>query len=66
MEKFVDGASCNSAGRFWRNADWYLGKHLWEEGVRPVDTRDAEGKGRFNGFTFNKLLFPGGVSFFDR
>ncbi len=64
--KFPDKASCEAGGRFWRNGDWYLGKHLASEGVFPVDTRDAEGRGRFNGYTFNKLLFPGGVSLFER
>ena len=29
-------------------------------------SRDEQGKGRFNGFSFKKLLFPGGVSLFER
>jgi hypothetical protein len=28
--------------------------------------RDYAGKGRFNGYSFKKLLFPGAVSLFER
>jgi len=63
---FPTEAKCEEGGRFWKNADWYLGKHLAELGVFPVDTRDELGKGRFNGYTFNKMLFPGAISLFDR
>ena len=66
LEKFPTSKSCAGGGRFYKNGDWYLGKHLSELGVVPRDTRDHMGRSRFNGYTFKKLLFPGGVSLFER
>jgi len=57
---------CDSGGKYWKNGDWYLGKHLAQLGVEARDTRDHLGKSRFNGYSFKKLLFPGGVSLFER
>jgi len=64
--RFSTGTQCDAGGKYWRNADWYLGKHLASLGIRPRDTRDHLGKGRFNGYSFKKLLFPGAVSLFER
>ena len=45
-EKFPDSNSCEEGGQYWKNGDWYLGKHLRELGIRPMDTRDHAGKAR--------------------
>ena len=66
MDKFDSDEKCDKGGKYWKNGDWYLGKHLAAMGVGARDTRDHAGKSRFNGYSFRKLLFPGGVSLFDR
>jgi len=64
--KFNGTNACQAGGKYWKNADWYLGKHLAGMGVKVKDTRDHLGRGRFNGYSFRKLLFPGAVSLFER
>jgi len=66
LSKFSTKSLCESGGKYWKNGDWYLGKHLHQLGINPIDTRDEFGKGRFNGYSFRKLLFPGAVSIFER
>ena len=65
-DKFSTGDKCDAGGKYWKNGDWYLGKHMASLGVHVRDTRDHAGKSRFNGYSFRKLLFPGGVSLFER
>jgi len=64
--RFNSSASCQAGGKYWKNSDWYLGKHLASMGIQVKDTRDHLGRGRFNGYSFKKLLFPGAVSLFER
>lgn len=64
--KFPTDTQCDAGGKFWKNGDWYLGKHLATLGIKPIDTRDHIGRGRFNGYSMRKLLVPGGVSSFER
>ncbi|QQP42060.1 C1GALT1specific chaperone 1like, partial [Caligus rogercresseyi] len=53
-------------GRFWGNGDWYLGKYFLDRlNITPSDTRDHVGRGRFNGFSIYRLIFPGGISLLD-
>jgi len=66
LGKFPSRPSCAEGGKYWRNGDWYLGKHMASLGVEVRDTRDHLGRGRFNGYSFRKLLFPGAVSLFER
>ena len=66
VQKFPGEESCEKGGKFWKNSDWYLGKHLANLDVHPMDTRDHIGRGRFIGHSLKKLLFPGGVSLFER
>jgi hypothetical protein len=63
---FNSSSACQAGGKYWKNSDWYLGKHLAGLGVSVRDTRDHLGRGRFNGYSFKKLLFPGAVSLFER
>ena len=41
---FTTNKSCDEAGKFWKNGDWYLGKYLTKLNVHPEDTRDHAGK----------------------
>ena len=66
MNMFPSDKDCDHAGRNWKNSDWYLGKYLAELNIRPVDTRDHIGRSRFIGHSLKRLLFPGGVSIFER
>ena len=66
LEKFDSDQACDQGGQHWKNADWYLGKHLTRLDIHPVDTRDHIGRSRFIGHSLRRLLFPGGVSVFER
>ena len=66
VNSFPNSEKCQSGGKYWKQGDWYLGKHLSKMGIKPVDTRDHMNRGRFNGYSFKKLLFPGAVSVFER
>ena len=66
VAKFATDEACESGGKYWKNSDWYMGKHLASLHIHPVDTRDHIGRGRFIGHSLRRLLFPGGVSLFDR
>merc|ERR1712071_343307 len=39
MSKFNSSTSCQAGGKYWKNSDWYLGKHLAGLGVQVRDTR---------------------------
>lgn len=66
MGKFPTGEECDKGGQYWKNSDWHLGKNLATLNIHPVDTRDHIGRSRFIGHSLKKLLFPGGVSLFER
>ena len=44
LNHFSTNKSCDDAGRFWKNGDWYLGKYLAKLDIMPTDTRDHIGK----------------------
>lgn len=60
-ERFNSTAECVAGGRFWKQEDYYLGKHLASLGVHPKDTRDAHGLTTFHGHTLAQLLTPGSL-----
>ena len=66
VKQFKTDADCDNGGKYWKNSDWYLGKHLAENEIYPEDTRDHIGRSRFIGHSLRRLLFPGGVSLFDK
>ena len=39
--------SCDEAGKYWKNGDWYLGKYLSKLKINPEDTRDHAGNLQF-------------------
>ena len=47
LKKFDTPEKCEAGGKYWKNGDWYLGKHLASLGVRVRDTRDHAGKSRY-------------------
>jgi len=62
LAKFQDKKACTAGGRFWNNEDWYLGKHLYDLGIKPVDTRHGTSLARVGstvtpslGFSFPAL-----------
>ncbi|XP_066997955.1 glycoprotein-N-acetylgalactosamine 3-beta-galactosyltransferase 1 [Anabrus simplex] len=59
---FNSTGKCRDGGKYWKNEDFYLGKHLGDLGISPRDTRDQHGRSRFHGYNFNQLLFPGRLS----
>ena len=48
-EKFPNDETCEKGGQYWKNSDWYLGKHLAQMNITPADTRDHIGRSRFIG-----------------
>ena len=46
LSKFDTREKCEAGGKYWKNGDWYLGKHLASLGVTVRDTRDHAGKSR--------------------
>lgn len=42
--KFPTASDCDKGGKFWKNGDWYLGKHLADLAIKPADTRDHAGR----------------------
>ncbi|UYV81802.1 hypothetical protein LAZ67_20002495 [Cordylochernes scorpioides] len=64
-QDFRNPTSCNHFGFARRRYDQGLGSLLAEYSVVPQDTRDARGRGRFNPFSFEKLLIPGQISTFN-
>lgn len=62
QSRFNSTEACAAGGRFWRQEDYYLGKHLGTLGVFPVDTRDQMGHTTFHGHSLAQLLTPGSLS----
>ncbi|RZF38424.1 hypothetical protein LSTR_LSTR012195 [Laodelphax striatellus] len=63
---FNSTEACLAGGKHWRNEDYHLGRHLYGLGVRPEDTRDKVGRGRFHTFTPEQLYLPDDVGLLER
>lgn len=61
------GPRCDRLGKTSVAMDRYIGKLLVRSvgATRPVDTRDALARGRFNPFSVEKMLVPGSISYFN-
>ncbi|XP_058797465.1 C1GALT1-specific chaperone 1-like isoform X2 [Phymastichus coffea] len=57
IKLFNTSKKCAAGGKYWKNEDYYLGKHLGSLGVHPSDTRDSENKTTFHGYPLNVLLW---------
>lgn len=62
QSRFNSIESCVAGGRFWKQEDYYLGKHLETLKVTPTDTRDYLGRTTFHGHSLIQLLTPGSLS----
>ncbi|KAJ8683260.1 hypothetical protein QAD02_019052 [Eretmocerus hayati] len=60
MSVFDNSQKCIAGGKYWKKEDFYLGKHLASMGIYPTDTRDAQLRTTFHGFSMNALL--GGIA----
>lgn len=58
-QQFNSTEACVAGGRFWRQEDWYLGKHLGSLDIKPADTRDSIGLSTFHGQSLMQMHFPG-------
>lgn len=57
IETFNDNYKCSSSGKYWKNEDFYLGKHLSMLNIHPLDTRDYRMRGIFHGYSLQLLLW---------
>ncbi|XP_012269315.2 glycoprotein-N-acetylgalactosamine 3-beta-galactosyltransferase 1-like [Athalia rosae] len=48
---------CATGGKYWKQEDYYLGKHLGSMGITPSDTRDKNLSGTFHGYSLQILLW---------
>lgn len=62
QSRFNSTETCAAGGRFWKQEDYYLGKHLATLNVTPTDTRDYLGRTTFHGHSLMQLLTPGSLS----
>ncbi|KAJ9589591.1 hypothetical protein L9F63_017176 [Diploptera punctata] len=58
QRKFNSSELCLKSGRYWKNDDFYLGKHLSEMGIYPIDTKDNNGCARFHRYNLNYVGAP--------
>lgn len=56
--KFNSSESCLKSGKYWRNEDFYLGKHLGGMGITPTNTKDNSGCNRFQRYNLNYVMDP--------
>ncbi|XP_039296776.1 C1GALT1-specific chaperone 1-like protein isoform X2 [Nilaparvata lugens] len=66
LKIFNSTEACLGGGKHWRNEDYHLGRHMSGLGVRPEDTRDKKGRGRFHTFTPEQLYLPDDVGLLER
>ncbi|XP_057325695.1 glycoprotein-N-acetylgalactosamine 3-beta-galactosyltransferase 1-like [Microplitis mediator] len=48
---------CLSGGKYWKQEDYYLGKHLSKFNIHPSDTRDYKLRDKFHGYSLQTLLW---------
>ncbi|XP_076276538.1 C1GALT1-specific chaperone 1 isoform X2 [Lasioglossum baleicum] len=54
---FDNSEKCIAGGKYWKQEDYYLAKHLASMGIYPSDTRDQYLRGTFHGYSLQSLLW---------
>ncbi|XP_034190321.2 C1GALT1-specific chaperone 1 [Osmia lignaria lignaria] len=54
---FDNSEKCITGGKYWKQEDYYLAKHLATMGIHPSDTRDQYLRGTFHGYSLQSLLW---------
>ncbi|KZC09216.1 PREDICTED: glycoprotein-N-acetylgalactosamine 3-beta-galactosyltransferase 1-like [Dufourea novaeangliae] len=54
---FGNSEKCITGGKYWKQEDYYLAKHLASMGIFPSDTRDQYLRGTFHGYSLQSLLW---------
>ena len=54
---FDSSEKCAAGGKYWKQEDYYLAKHLSSMGIHPSDTRDQYLRGTFHGYSLQSLLW---------
>ncbi|XP_053978187.1 glycoprotein-N-acetylgalactosamine 3-beta-galactosyltransferase 1-like [Hylaeus volcanicus] len=57
IKMFDNSEKCASGGKYWKQEDYYLAKHLASMGIYPSDTRDQYLRGTFHGYSLQSLLW---------
>ncbi|XP_017877232.1 C1GALT1-specific chaperone 1-like protein [Ceratina calcarata] len=57
IKKFDSSEKCLVGGKYWKQEDYYLAKHLASMGIHPSDTRDQYLRGTFHGYSLQSLLW---------
>ncbi|CAL7942525.1 unnamed protein product [Xylocopa violacea] len=57
INKFDNSEKCRTGGKYWKQEDYYLAKHLATMEIYPSDTRDQYFRGTFHGYPLQSLLW---------
>ncbi|XP_043259227.1 glycoprotein-N-acetylgalactosamine 3-beta-galactosyltransferase 1-like [Colletes gigas] len=57
IKMFDNPEKCAAGGKYWKQEDYYLAKHLASMGIHPSDTRDQYLRGTFHGYSLQSLLW---------
>ncbi|KOC61640.1 Glycoprotein-N-acetylgalactosamine 3-beta-galactosyltransferase 1 [Habropoda laboriosa] len=57
IKMFDNSEKCVTGGKYWKQEDYYLAKHLASMGIYPSDTRDQYLRGTFHGYPLHSLLW---------
>nr|XP_012135566.1 PREDICTED: C1GALT1-specific chaperone 1-like isoform X2 [Megachile rotundata] len=57
LTMFDTTEKCIAGGKYWKQEDYYLAKHLATMEIHPSDTRDQYLRGTFHGYSLQSLLW---------
>ncbi|CAD6208280.1 GSCOCG00003288001-RA-CDS [Cotesia congregata] len=57
ISHFNTHEKCLAGGKYWKQEDYYLGKHLAALNIQPSDTRDHKLRDIFHGYPLQTLLW---------
>lgn len=59
INKLNKTQDCSKDLTFWNREDFYLGKHLGQINIHPIDTRDEGGFSTFHPYNWYHAFYPG-------